>query len=406
MTRTAWWAMALLALTSPAAAQSPSTSPDSTAHAQAITSTAPSLGAAVAPTPPDFPRGRISGLVFADYYYNAVGDPTHVYSDKGVDAGKVNIDGVSPITRDLNGVQLRRAYLQLDNDLSARVATRVLLEADGKEFTSSGKVTVFVKQAYVQGKSVLPRMDFLFGMLKTPLFEVSEEFWAYRSVEKTIADFWGLSPSSDFGVEVKGFADPDHHLGYAAMIGDGTGQKPETDRYKKYYLSLPARFGDLRVEPSLDYQAVRVDLTKNRAHTDSLGLNNDQADYKIFAGYEFKRMALGAEALTRVNHKVPSARTTEPRGISVFARGTLTPTLAALARFDAWTPDSRAAACVNTRLYIVGVDWQPMKDVHLMPNVEATEYVPHGTGPASVPPKYHDLQARVTLYYRFSRPQS
>ena len=39
-----------------------------------------------------------------------------------------------------------------------------------------------------------------------------------------------------------------------------------------------------------------------------------------------------------------------------------------------------------------------------MPNVEATQYLSKGN-PKSFP-AHHDLQARLTFYYRFSKPQS
>ncbi len=125
--------------------------------------------------------------------------------------------------------------------------------------------------------------------------------------------------------------------------------------------------------------------------------------WKIFAGYEFRRVAVGLEALARVNHKGP-APTQEPRGLSVFARGTVTPTLAAFARFDEWEPDHRSDDRVDSQLWIGGLDWQPFKDVHVMPNVEATQYLSKGN-PKSFP-AHHDLQARLTFYYRFSKPQS
>src|SRR5258705_2171300 len=83
----------------------------------------------VTPTPPDFPRGTISGYLFGDYYYNLAGNPAHVYDANGNDLGLANIDGKTPITRDLNGVQLRRAYFQVDNDLSLNNSTRFRLEA-------------------------------------------------------------------------------------------------------------------------------------------------------------------------------------------------------------------------------------------------------------------------------------
>ena len=120
-------------------------------------------------TEPDFPRGRISGLVFGDLYYNLAGDPTHNYSVSGTDStGKAYIDGNGvPITSDLNGLQIRRVYFQLDNDLSIKYSTRFRLEADSKELTSGGKIGVFVKAAYLQAKNWIPRGNAFLGMTST-----------------------------------------------------------------------------------------------------------------------------------------------------------------------------------------------------------------------------------------------
>jgi hypothetical protein len=38
-----------------------------------------------------------------------------------------------------------------------------------------------------------------------------------------------------------------------------------------------------------------------------------------------------------------------------------------------------------------------------MPNIEAVRYRARGTAAA---PKYHDAQVRLTVYYRFVKPQS
>jgi hypothetical protein len=352
---------------------------------------------------PDFPRGRISGYMFGDLYYNLAGDPKHLYDSKGVDQGQANIDGKKNIGRDLTGVQMRRIYFQLDNDLTARVATRFRLEMDGKELSSGGKLGVFVKNAYLQVRSVIPRGDVLFGELSTPTFENSEAFWQYRSIEKTVADFWGVRNSSDLGLQLRGWLDGDHHVGYNAMLGNGAGQKPESDRFNTAYLSVPLRWGDLRLEPYADYQAVRVNAGK-AAVSDTV-VNNDQATYKVFAGYEFRRWGLGVEALSRVNHQAGKPNQ-EPRALSVFIRATLHPLLAGFARVDEWRPDQRAANRVDTRLWIAGLDWQPVKDLHVMPNVETTQYLRRGTATLPANQSHHDLQARITLYYLFSRPLS
>jgi hypothetical protein len=344
----------------------------------------------VVATPPDFPRGKISGYVFGDWYYDVQGSPDHGYVN-GADTLDTNIDASTSrlIGRDLNGIQIRRVYFQLDNDLSARYATRFRLEADSKALTSDGKIGVFVKAAYLQAKSVLPRNDVYVGMVATPAFENSEEFWQYRSVEKTVTDFRGLSASSDLGLLLKGAVDPDHRVSYVVMLGDGNGQKPETDRYKKASFAVPLRWGDLRLEPYADYEWAAA-----RA---------DKATYKVFAGYELPRnSAVGVEWVDRVTHRT-GAPNQEPRALSVFARTMPTPRFGAFARVDAWDPDARADQKVTATLIIAGLDWQPYKDVHVMPNVEAMQYAAKGGAAA---PSHDETQFRLTFYYRFSKPQS
>jgi hypothetical protein len=345
--------------------------------------------AQVTPTPPDFPRGRISGYVFGDYYYNVAGDPIHHYNAAGSDSSKTNIDS-SPsqqIGKDLNGFQIRRLYFQLDNDLSIKYSTRFRIEADSKSLTSDGKIGVNVKALYLQVKSVYRRADVFAGILTTPIWENVEEFWGYRSIEKTIADFRGLGSSADLGAEVKGAFDADRHVGYYLMIGNGIGQKPEDNRYKKFYVGVPVKVGDLRIEAYTDYEYAFGGLEK--------------VTYKGWAGYEFKKAAVGIEAVDRVNHR--PAGNQEPFGLSLFARTAPRPDLAAFARLDIWQPDRRLDNRVDSQLWIAGIDWQPFKDVHFMPNIEAQRFDAKGT---AVAPTHDELQARVTFYYRFSKPQS
>lgn len=364
------------------------------AIAQLIASGAAAQTAQVTSTPPDFPRGRISGVIFGDAYYNVTGDPGHSYNSSGADTAKANIDG-SPfasgapklIGRDLNGFQLRRVYFQADNDLSVKYATRVRLEIDGKSLTSDGKIGVNVKGAYVMAKNVIPRGTFSFGVLTTPIFENTDEFWQYRSIEKSIADFRGIGSSADLGVGLKGYLDGAHRIGYSAMLGNGLGQKPEDNRYKKFYLLVPLRpTEDLRIEPYFDYEGAAG--------------GKEKATFKVLVGYELKKASLGVEVLDRVNH-ASTGPNKEPFGISAFGRVLPHAKLAAFARYDRWQPDTRAANRIDSDLWIAGLDWEPYKDAHLMPNIEATQYRARGT---AVAPSHHDLQARLTFYFKFSRP--
>jgi hypothetical protein len=177
-------------------------------------------------------------------------------------------------------------------------------------------------------------------------------------------------------------------VGYTVMMGDGSGNKPETNRDKRGYFALPLRWKDLRVEPYADYENV-------------FG-HRDRATYKVFAGYDVRRGAVAYEYVEQVGHR-PAGVFSYAVGHSVFARYSATPTLAGFARVDFWQPDLNTANRVNQRLYIAGFDWQPLKDVHFMPNVESLQYLAKGNG---VVPPHHDLNARLTLFWKFTKPQS
>jgi hypothetical protein len=392
----------LASLASPNAFAAPG-DPDSSAADTSGSSTLSPEQLVIPQTPPDFPRVRLSGEFFLDYYYNASGDPHHGYNAAGADSGNVYIDGVRPITKDLNGVQVRRVYFTFDDDLTPKFGARFRLEADSKSLTSDGKIGVLVKNAFAQIKNLYAGRDsFQLGLIPTPTFENSEIFWQYRSLEKTIADFRGLASSTDLGVALKGYVDPNYHFGYSLMLGTGTGQKPETDRNKRIYFALPLRTGQLRFEPYYDYQTVRVTPA---------AINNDQAMYKLFAGYELKHTGIGAEALARVLHK-GAAATQEQRGLSVFVRQIVDPKLSAVVRFDNWIPDRRAPNRVDQQLYIGALDWQPFKDVHSASTLEllhiepTVEWLKYSAKGSAVAPAHDDVQARVTFYYRFNKPLS
>jgi hypothetical protein len=91
----------------------------------------------------------------------------------------------------------------------------------------------------------------------------------------------------------------------------------------------------------------------------------------------------------------------EARAFSAFARAMPIPTLGAFVRADRWIPNKRNANRVDQDLLMAGLDWQPYKDVHIMPNVESAQYRAKGT---AVAPAHHDTQARLTFYYKFSKP--
>ncbi len=138
--------------------------------------------------------GKISGQFFVDYFYNISRDGNFSnFSNTAVDGAK-----------DLNGFLLRRASLNYDKNISDKFSARFRLEADSKSNTSNDKIGVFVKDASLKWKNIFEGTDLILGIQPTPSFNVSEKYWGYRSLEKTIQDLRGFVPSRDFGIALRG----------------------------------------------------------------------------------------------------------------------------------------------------------------------------------------------------------
>jgi len=51
----------------------------------------------------------------------------------------------------------------------------------------------------------------------------------------------GMGIPSDLGISSRGTFDKQGNYGFTLMIGNGTGQKPEINKYKKYYANFYAK---------------------------------------------------------------------------------------------------------------------------------------------------------------------
>lgn len=315
-------------------------------------------GAAEAPT-------RFSGLVFADYFYNLNG---------------------GGVVKDSSGFRFRRIYLTADHDLSERITSRLTLEANEEALTSNGRSGTYVKNAYLQFKGVVPNGDLFAGMSSAPLWQNSEVVWGYRSVEKTSLDYRGFGAASDIGVAMKGTFGAAGPVGYHVMFANGNGQKPENDRSKKAYAAFPIKFRKGLIEPFADYEGGRDDL--------------DKYTLKLLLGWMEEKWAVGFEGFRRNNLNAgPGGDDVTPTGVSVFGRAKVNDRWGGFARFDWYDPNAEDDAIGYRRLYVLaGLDFTPIPDVHLMPNLSVESY----DGKSSAMPHLDkDVVARITLSYNY-----
>jgi hypothetical protein len=363
-------------------------------------------------------QGKISGLMFGDYYYNVARDA----SFGGTAPSNAAISGASAGPTAMQAFQFRRIYFTYDNDLADQFTTRFRLEADQGFTTSpttgdalgSGKMSVFVKDAYLKWKGLFSGSDLIFGVQPTAAYDVSEGFWGYRSLEKTIMDLRGIVPSRDLGVGLKGKLVGDGMLNYWVLVGNDAGNVPESNKFKRYE-------GQLQLKPTsnliatvyVDYKDV-ADVANS--YTKAL-VTNTAMTAAVFIGYtQPGQFSVGVEGFlqsTQNAFKDTVAKSYDNRsamGISVFGNYSFTSDLALVARFDMFDPSTdsgtkdpvnvtaaTAAGNVARNYVIVGLDYKAAKNVSIIPNVLYEGYsVP--TNAAGVD---NSITARVTFAYTF-----
>lgn len=326
----------------------------------------------------DKPSGKVHGYVFGDYFYKIGGNDQQVTASQ-----------FSKTAKDFQAFQFRRLYLYYDHTFNEKFSSQFLLEGNDKTFESGGKHTVFVKTAYLQWKDFASIGDLAFGLVPTPTWSWagSEKTWNYRAVEKTIMDFRGLGSASDIGVSLRGKFDSEGKVSYVAMIGNGAGQRPENNKYKKYYASVIAKpMKDFVIDGYFDYEPAALEKSKSTI--------------KGVAAYATKTLTIGAEYFQQTQSKAGTARADiVPSGLSLFAWTQLTDELNAFARFDMFDPDSKITnAGYKENFIVAGLDYAAHANVRIIPNLWVNTFSAKNSG---TPEKDADLVARITFFFIF-----
>jgi hypothetical protein len=319
-------------------------------------------------------RTSISGYVFGDAYYFASHD------DDKVD--------------DQNGFWFRRMYLTVDSKLSDSLTARLRFEVNspGDFVATSSNLEPYVKNAYLKWSHA--GRDLYVGMSDTPTWDVLEDFWGYRFVEKTVLDLHRLGTSADVGVALQGAFDQGEHFRYNVMLANGTGTRGETDSGKKAMLAT-GWYPD-------DHWLFEV-----YGDTDSRPGENDRSTLQVFGGYQTDAFRAGLQA-ARQRQEVPLADARDIDLASAFAVFRLTEMTHLLLRYDRlFDPNPDGARIpylpfdptANSQTVIAGIDFQVHKRVNVTPNVEAVFYDRDDDDDRPRPEE--TVAARITMFWRF-----
>ena len=327
-----------------------------------------SVGFTISGQTTEEPKGKISGVFFMDYYYNA-----------SRDTGFSNLPNTA-ITgaKDVHGLRIRRIFFTYDYKFNSKLSSRFRLESDEMNFTSNlagnsaNKFGVFVKDAFIKW-NFTGRQDLYIGIHNTPAFEVSEGVWGNRYIEKTIMDLRGAVGSRDFGISLRGQFDSTGIFKYWLMYTNGDVGLPERDKYKRFYAQCEfSPVKKLNMSLHGDYQ---MKAEKNDTFNPGQTITADIITGSFFIGYKDKeKITFGVETYFR---KLKNGYTLATGyddlnaiGISIFGNYFFSPKISALARFDRFDPNMASDAKGDSRnLYIAGLAFKPAANFIVSPNV-------------------------------------
>lgn len=355
---------------------------------------------------PEFkPSGKVWGYAFGDYFMKMHAD--------SLNRGKTQY---ANMPNNSNSFEFRRVYLGYDYHISEKFSTEFLLSYEGQTLSDNATRTVFIKAANIRWKKILPKTDLIFGQSSTPAFPgTTEKIWGYRSIEKTIMDMRGICSSNDLGLSLQSklVSNDNTEVGLNFMVGNGTAQKIETDRFKKIYGGLYALVMNKKILLDLysDYNRDQLSPYRKSKMTvkGAIAYTSDQ----ITAGVEIYNQAqenyvVNADSVSALKRDTTDAVTF---GASVFVRGRIIKDkLGYFARYDMYNPDSKfnankyyiSGGAPNTESFVTaGFDYTPVKNVHIMPNIWYNAYSNRTKNVTGLKKNDYDLVARLTIYYIF-----
>ena len=317
--------------------------------------------ASPAPTEPSL---SLRGLAYFDYAY-VVSSP-----DDEIEGG--------------NSFDYRRIYLTANYTLSEAFSGRLRLEAQGSSTTQRGRPAPFIKDAWLRWEGPFaPGHRLTLGVQPSPLFEVSERVWGYRSLAKTLMDRTRANDSRDFGLRADGPLVRGGALRYSAMVANGNSLRPEEEGQRGKHV-----YGELIGRPtSTIYASTGADYTSHEAGVDE---RNASTKLSAFVGTITDTFRGGLEAYEIwTDFEDPALETAQFTGLSAFGAVTFgdDDQYSVVGRVD-----HVAASTAPDQLYgLAAFVYRPIPAVEIMPNVIVTK--PDGIGA--------DVETRTTVHVRF-----
>ncbi len=316
---------------------------------------------------------KISGYVISDFYHI-----TKSESNADANYKPKEFRQVYPAIEGNTGFQIRRIYLTFDNQIADNVSARIRFEM-GNKFFAQSKMEPVVKDAYLRWK-INNNHVLYYGIQGSVVFGLIEKFWGYRNMQKTASDYFSIRSSRDFGIGIKGKIAG--KIGYHVIGGNGESNNSEkTGTMTKLYAA------------AFDYSPIK-NLTI-QVYGDAL-MNEDsdnEITTQVFAGYKSDLFRAGFQFTHQSDVLLKSGQIGTVDLIAIPVVVKINDKINVMAQFAKYTISE--VIDYDQMFAIAGIDFQPMKNICLMPNIEMVQY--NFANESST----IDLVSKFTVSYKF-----
>jgi hypothetical protein len=266
---------------------------------------------------------KFSALAYYEYSYSADGD-----------------------TKISNEFEFYRVYFTFEKILSNTLSYKFQTDAGRK--SDDGRLEVYLKNAKVDW--ITQYVRFVIGLQGMNIFNIQENTWGYRSVEKSAMDKYKFASSADMGL---GIYYKDGNINYSVLVTNGAGyKKSEDDSFKK--LSTQLYYGTSKLNSEAGWNIGGVfsyePYTKDE-YKILEGIFGGFSSGQIRAGIEYDRLyTSGLDKSIKI--------------VSVHTNIKLNNSFNIFGRIDNFTNIN-----YKNNYFIAGISIMPEKGLKIMPNI-------------------------------------
>ncbi len=249
--------------------------------------------------------------------------------------------------------EITRAYLGYQYTFSGEWDGYIVLDVGDPE-AGDHQHAAYLKNAFVRYRK--SNLSFLFGMIPTTQFKVSEGIWGYRYIEESYQDLYSFNSSADIGFTIDYRFTDFLSADFSVFNGEGY-HRLQSDDYGR---------------PSAGITLNPVNTLTARIFADYMGGDVKQKSLAGFLAYQDNVFTAAAEYNYQQNVGMIDGR--DRFGPSFFATYIPVPNIKIFGRYDALNSNTLEGDTdpwqINRdgQLIIAGVEYSPLRGVKFAPN--------------------------------------